>query len=80
MLTRQMIARRPLNRLSDFSKSVIRFWFDEAWKKGECCFVLGKGEIQVEHLKRLLIDFKDGELSISYYVTKNENISVTLYR
>lgn len=80
MLTRSMIPNRPLHQLSKFSKGVLRFMLTEAWDNGSFHCVLDKSEIQIEHIKDAIRVFKDGLLSVSYFVTDEEKVSVSIYR
>lgn len=80
MLTRELRQSRPLCQLSKFSKGVLRFMLTEAWDNGNFHCVLDRGEIQVEHIKDAVRVFKDGLLSVSYFVTDDEKVSVSIYR
>lgn len=80
MLTRNYIPSRPLCQLSRFAKGVLRFMLQEAWDNGSFHCILDKSEIQIEHIKDAIRVFKDGLLSVSYFVTDEEKVSVSIYR
>ena len=80
MLTRSYLPNRPLCQLSKFSKAIVRFMLDEAWEKGSFHCVLDGGEIELQHIKDAMRAFHGGLLSISHFITDDENISVSIYR